>query len=133
MIFNEYPYQNLQDVNLDFILQKIKDCIAKVENISNYAETHEPEYQALKKMVDDLYNGNYPSEFINTLYEWCNRNVLDIIGELSTHVFFGITDSGYFTAYIPDSWQDIVFNTSDYDIWIEDRPDIDYGHLILSY
>lgn len=132
-MFNEYPYQNLQDMNLDFILKKLKECIQKVETISNYPEEHEPEYQALKKMVDDLYNGNFTPEFLSALYDWCNRNVLDIIGELSTHVFFGLTDSGYFTAYIPDSWKDIVFNTSDYDIYLEDRPDIDYGHLVLSY
>ena len=133
MIFNEYPYQNLQDVNLDFIIKQLKECIEKVGTISNYAETHEPEYLALKNMVDDLYTGNYPPEFINSLYNWCNRNVLDIIGELSTHVFFGLTDSGYFTAYIPESWHDIVFNTSDYDITLSDRPDISYGHLVLSY
>lgn len=132
-MFNEYPYRNLQDVNLDFILKKLKECIESLESIEDYGKKHEPEYQALKKMVEDIYTGNFPEALINELYEWCQNNVLDIIGDLSTHVFFGLTESGYFVAYIPESWKDITFNTSDYDITLTDRPDIDYGHLILSY
>ena len=45
-------------------------------------------------------------------------------------VFFGLTDSGYFVAYIPDSWEDIVFNTTGYDIDLAIQPN--YGHLVLS-
>lgn len=132
-MFNEYPYRNIQDINLDFILKKLKECIEKVEGMEDYAEKHEPEYQALKKMVEDIYTGNFPEALLSELYEWCQNNILDIIGDLSTHVFFGLTESGYFVAYIPESWNDITFNTSDYDIPLTDRPDIDYGHLILSY
>ena len=133
MLFNEYPYRNLSDINLDFILKKVKDCITKVETISGYIEQHQPEYEALKKLYDDLVSGKFPPEFIESLNRWLDRNALDIIGELSTHVFFGLTDSGYFVAYIPESWEDIIFNTSDYDITLPDRPDIGYGHLVLSY
>lgn len=46
-------------------------------------------------------------------------------------VYFGLTDSGHFTAYIPDTWRDIVFNTSEYDIYLELQPE--FGHLILSF
>ena len=48
-------------------------------------------------------------------------------------VIVNITDDGYIVIYIPESWDDIVFNTTGYDIAIEDRPDIDYGHLVISY
>ena len=129
-MFNEYPYVNLQDINLDFILKKLETCIKEIESLDHFKEEHEAEYEALKKLVDDLYKGNFPPSFIGALYEWCNRNIIDIIGELSTHVFFGLTESGYFVAYIPESWNDIIFNTSTYDLNV---PGVDYGHLILSY
>lgn len=132
-MFNEYPYQNLQDINLDFIIKKLKECINKVEGIEDYKAEHEPEYLALKALVDKLYAGDFTPEFLNALYEWCDDNIINIVGKLSTHVFFGLTESGYFTAYIPDSWDDLIFNTTDYDIWIEDRPDVSYGHLVISY
>ena len=46
-------------------------------------------------------------------------------------VYFGLTDSGYFVAYIPDTWSDIVFNTTEYDIYVTLQPE--YGHLVLSF
>ena len=46
-------------------------------------------------------------------------------------VFFGLTDDGYFVAYIPDGWDDIIFNTTEYDIFISGFSE--YGHLVLSY
>lgn len=50
---------------------------------------------------------------------------------IATMVFFGITDDGYFVAYIPESWDDITFNTTGLDITIPIQPE--YGHLVLSY
>ena len=45
-------------------------------------------------------------------------------------VYFGLTDTGYFVAYIPESWNDIIFGTSG----LDDFPaGVDYGHLTLTY
>jgi len=46
-------------------------------------------------------------------------------------VFFGLTDSGNFVAYIPENWSDITFNTTEYDISLDIMPQ--FGHLVLSY
>lgn len=50
---------------------------------------------------------------------------------IATMVFFGITDEGYFVAYIPDNWKSIDFNTTGLDIDIPIEPQ--FGHLVLSY
>ena len=50
---------------------------------------------------------------------------------IATMIFFGITDDGYFVAYIPESWDDITFNTTGLDINVPIQPE--YGHLVLSY
>ena len=55
----------------------------------------------------------------------------NIIKDTIKMVFFGLTDTGYFVAYIPDSWEDITFNTTDYDY--PDPTNVGYGHLVLSY
>ena len=49
---------------------------------------------------------------------------------LATMIFVEISDAGYFVYYIPESWDDITFNTTGLDITI---PDTDYGRLVLSY
>ena len=50
---------------------------------------------------------------------------------LTAGVYFGLTDDGYFCAYIPRSWQNIRFNTTGLDIDVPLQPE--YGHLVLSY
>ena len=49
---------------------------------------------------------------------------------LATMIFVEISDSGYIVYYIPESWDDIKFETTGLDVII---PDTEYGRLILSY
>ena len=72
---------------------------------------------------------------LNTIQEWIDNfdygNIEKVISNyLATMIFVEISDSGYFIYYIPESWDDITFNTTGFDINISDY---DYGHLVLSY
>lgn len=49
---------------------------------------------------------------------------------IATMIFVEISDAGYFVYYIPETWDDIKFNTTGLDVTI---PDTDYGRLVLSY
>ena len=49
---------------------------------------------------------------------------------LATMIFVEITDAGYFVYYIPESWNDIQFQTTGLDVNI---PNTDYGRLVLNY
>lgn len=130
MLFNLYPYINVNDLNLDFILKQVKALMAAVNGLDDWKTEHENEYNALKKSVDDLENGNWSPEFVETLVDWYRENIVDIMGEMAKMVFFGVNDDGYFVAYIPESWSDIVFGTSG----LDDFPvGVEYGHLTLSY
>ena len=129
-MFNQYPYINENDLNLDYVLKNIKKLLEELNKNHDWMTKHEAEYIQLKSLVDDLYSGNWSPAFINTLIQWYKDNIIDIIGELVKQVFFGITDDGYFVAYIPESWQDIIFGTTGLDDFIAG---IDYGHLTLSY
>ena len=80
--------------------------------------------------------GQIPTEWSmqkvkNAFYKWMEQNALDIVGRLATTVFFGLTDSGHFVAYIPESWDDITFKTTEYDY--SDPCFDEYGHLVLIY
>lgn len=129
-MFNEYPYRNLEDLNLDWFLKKFKELLSTLDGLVEWKNDHEQEYEDLKRAVDDLESGNWTTEFVNTLINWYHDHIVDIIGEMVKQVFFGITDDGYFVAYIPESWEDIVFGTTGLDDIV---PGMDYGHLTLSY
>lgn len=130
MFFNQYPYINETDLNLDYLLKVYKSLVDGLAEIDGWIENHETEYNELKKAVEDLESGNWSPEFLEALDSYYEENLIEIIGKLIKHVFFGITDSGYFVAYIPESWEDIIFGTSG----LDDFPaGVDYGHLTLTY
>ena len=131
MLFSVYPYHNFSDYNLDWCIKTVKELTPRVAELEAWRNEHESEYQELKRFYDDIMNGVFPSSMINALKEWLARNAFDIIGEMVKMVFFGLTDSGYFVAYIPESWKDITFKTSEYDVNIPLFGE--YGHLVLYY
>lgn len=131
MLFSVYPYHNFSDYNLDWVIQTVKELTPRVAELEEWRSEHEDEYQELKGLYDDIMDGRFPDSMIKSLHDWLSRNAIDIIGEMVKMVFFGLTDSGYFVAYIPESWRDITFNTSEYDIFIPSFGE--YGHLVLSY
>ena len=72
---------------------------------------------------------------LEEVQEWINNFdtsfAESIIREyLATMIFVEISDSGYFLYFIPESWDDITFNTTGLDITIANT---DYGRLVLSY
>ena len=131
MLFSVYPYHNFSDYNLDWCINTVKELTPRVAELEEWRSEHESEYQELKQLYDDIISGNFPDSMIESLKDWLSRNAIDLIGELVKMVFFGLTDSGYFVAYIPESWEDITFKTSEYDINIPSFGE--YGHLVLYY
>lgn len=128
-MFNQYPYINENDLNLDYILKHLKEFMARVVTLEEWRAQHEDEYEELKQLYDDIMSGNFPPSVVAAFEDWMRRNALDLVGELVKMVFFGITMDGHFVAYIPESWDDIIFGTSG----LDDFPaGVDYGHLTLS-
>ena len=130
MFFPQYPYINLNDLNLDWLLKHMKELLAALADLEHWKSEHEEEYNELKKLYDDILSGHFPEEMKTALNEWVVNNAVDIIGELIKSVFFNLTDDGYLVAYIPDSWSDIVFGTTGLDVF---PVGVDYGHLTLNY
>ena len=130
-LFSEYPYQNFSDYNLDWCINTVKTYAAIVDQLQTWKEQHETEYAELKDLYDEILRGDFPDSMLASLHDWLTKNAFDIIGEMVKMVFFGLTDSGYFVAYIPEGWDEIIFNTTGLDIQLDIEPE--YGHLVLSY
>ena len=126
---NEYPYTDFHELNLSWVIEKVKLLLDAIYKIDGWIEEHEKEYQELKDYYDMLVSGNFPPEVQRAFERWMQRNALDLVGELVKMVFFGLTDDGYFVAYIPESWDDIIFGTTGLDDII---PGVEYGRLTLS-
>ena len=128
--FNKYPYTDFHELNLDWVLKTVKELFTAVQEIDGWMDQHQAEYEELKALYDQIIAGNFPDSIKQAFTNWMNVNALDLVGEMTKLVIFNITDDGYFVAYIPESWDDILFGTTGYDTIL---PGYDYGHLVLSY
>lgn len=131
MSFNyEFPYTDPNLYNDDWLLSRMKELAAAVKDLDDWRAEWEDEYQQLLELIRQIEAGIFPESIQEAFKKWMQQNALTLVGELVKMVFFGLTDDGYFIAYIPESWKDIIFNTTGLDIFI---PSVDFGHLVLSF
>ena len=95
------------------LIDSDKDIIENVEALQN-------EMNTVQSWIDSF---NY-EPLLDTVKEMVDKYI-------TAGVYFGITDSGYFCAYVPNAWDEITFNTTGLDINIPIEEE--YGHLVLSY
>lgn len=127
LFMSKYNYTDFHELNLSWLLEVVKQLLIEMDNMTDWKEQHEAEYQELKDLYDNLMAGNFPDSFADALKTWVGEHVVDIIAEQIKTVHFGLTNDGYFCAFIPSSWSDVQFDT------VTDFDDPLYGHLMLIY
>lgn len=132
MAFNyEFPYVDPNLYNDDWLLNKMKELLGWMERTDEWKNEYEQAYDDFKELVEDIENGTFPDSITNAFSKWMRENAVSIVGDMVKCVFFEITQTGYFVAWIPEGWDDIIFNTTGLDITLALQPE--YGHLVLSY
>ena len=130
MSYFEFPHTRTYDSDLGWLIKTVKKLTELVTDLDDWRFEHEKEYDQLKALYDAVMAGKFPDSITAAFERWMKENALSLVGELVKMVFFSINDEGYFVAYIPDSWMDIIFNTTGLDIF---PADVDFGHLTLSF
>ena len=130
MSFYEFPHTLTYDNDLGWLIKNVKSAVDAVAALEAWKESAEGSISDLQKLLDDIAAGNFPKEISDAIKNWITANFYDIVGDMAKTVWFGLTDSGYFVAYIPESWNDIIFKTTGYYYETELMPD--YGHLVLQ-
>lgn len=130
MSFFEFPHTRTYDSDLGWLIKHVNSYDEVINTLNAWIAENEPKLDDFETLYNMMMSGNLPAGVQEGINKWMQLHALDIIGELVKMVFFGITDSGYFVAYIPDGWDDIIFNTTGYDITIAGN---DFGHLTLSF
>lgn len=123
----DFPHTNFYETDLRELIRLVKVLKGAVENLEGWREKHEKEYEELKDLYDNIVAGKFPDSIVKAFQKWMYENAIELVGQLIKHIYFGLTDDGYFCAFIPDNWKDVTFDTID----IADDPL--YGHLVLMY
>ena len=129
MSYFEFPHTRTYDNDLGWLIKHCKSNTEAIALLNEWKDNADITISDLRALLDALENGTVPPEVADALTKWLAINAKDIVGSMVKNVWFGLTMSGYFVAYIPDSWNDIIFKTTGYDFFTELQES--YGHLVL--
>ena len=102
------------------VLCKVKH---KLNELIDSQNLQDEEIKAIENELAEVQNwiDNFDTTVIKELIE----------DYIATMIFVEINDAGDIVYNIPESWNDITFNTTELDIFLTLQPE--YGHLVLSY
>lgn len=117
--------QNVLPVVYDDSLSYYEVLCKCVEYINRLIDTDREIYGEIDEIKAELqivqdWIDNYNTEYAEKIIRDC----------LATMIFVEISDAGYIVYYIPETWNDITFNTTGLDVEISGY---EYGRLVLSY
>lgn len=115
--------------------QIIKHLCKLVHKVCCYAEQmgisvneYVAQVEELEAQFEQFKESGFEDYYYEQIVNWINNNFETVANALLYRmVFFGLNQEGYFVAYVPDSWNDIIFDTGA--VFGES----DYGRLILKY
>ena len=105
------------------VVGKLNELIEKYASFDDMVEEIQSAIDALQKQIDE-----FDTTYIEKL----------IKDKLANMIYVWISDAGYIIYYVPESWDDITFNTTGLDIQNEQLADnghvanYEYGRLVLS-
>ena len=105
---------------LNKTMSNVNDLNADTKQLYEYV-------QGLYKLFKDFINSGFDDYYAAQVIAWIDSHLTWIFDKVVRQVYFGLTLEGYFVAYIPDGWSDIVFDTGAN--YTEDT----YGRLILRW
>lgn len=102
---------------------KINQIVDYINNIDSQATIYT---DAEIKIIMDILNGSnsLDAQFLKgnsitmdklnvTTLSMLNDRIVSYVGSIMKFVSFGLDDTGYFVAYSPTSWNEIIFSTSE--------------------
>jgi len=101
--------------------------ITEVNKEGEGIEELQKRVQELEDLFKQFQEHGFDDFYLDQIDKWMQDNMWCLMSWGSRIVWFGITDDGYFAAYIPDNFNFLAFDV------IMDAESPDYGKLMLSY
>ena len=132
MAFFEFPHTRTYNSDLGWLIKDYGTLAESIATLEDCCQDVQTRLKALEDIMSQLQSGKLPAQIQNAINNYLSLNLKNILGDMIIKaVWFGLTDTGYWYAVIPDSWADIVFKTTGLDITLAIQPE--YGHLVLQY
>lgn len=101
-------------------------CLELAELKTDY-NTLKDDVDYLSNELDKVKNGDYVSLYLNSIKNWIDNNLQELVAGIVKYVSFGLSSDGKFVAYIPKTWDFLQFDTI-----ITPESEL-YGHLVMRW
>lgn len=130
MAFFEFPHTRTYDSDLGWLIKNVSNYDETIAALNAWIAENTPRIEDLEAFKTALESGQLPAGVQYGIETWLSTHG-EVIASIVKNVWFGLSNAGYFVAYVPESWEDITFKTTGLDIELDLMPD--FGHLVLQY
>lgn len=109
------------------VVDYLNNVIDELNNHGNAIGELQDSVTKLQQDFEKFKESGFDDYYAKQIEAWVRDNTVYIFSVIGKQVYFGLTSTGYFCAYVPDGWQDIEFDTGA----VYGAPS--YGRLILRY
>lgn len=120
--------------NIDSDEQRYHWLCRRLQKLIEYASEMGVQINLQGDAIEELYaifeefkEHGFDDYYRAQIEQWVKDNLGELWDMFAAQVFFGLTDDGFFCAYVPQSWNDVMFDTGAV------YGKFDYGRLILRY
>lgn len=116
-----------QEQRVKYLCMLYDKLMAYVDAVKDNVNVNSDAIAELQEAFAKFQESGFNDYYREQVEKWIGENLKFIYEQTVKQVYFGLTDDGYFCAYIPDSWDDIVFDTGAV------YGTAEYGRLILKW
>ena len=118
-----------QEQRILTICKQLHKLVCYADMLSGKINIDHLHLEELQALFDKFMESGFDDYYAEQVEKWINDNLQYIYDHTIKQIYFGLggPDNYYLVAYIPDSWDDITFDT------IMNFSDPNYGCLTLSY
>lgn len=115
------------EIRIEMICKALKALCQLTDEQAEQIGTNRKEIAKLASEFEEFKAHGFEDYYLEQIESWIETHLAEIMHILIRQVYFGLNEQGYFVAYVPESWSDIVFDTGvDYSLDT-------YGRLILRF
>lgn len=116
-----------QEQRIHAICKQLHKLVCYSDLLGEKINENHDDINELSELFAKFIASGFDDYYAEQVAKWIDDHLQYIFEKTVKQVYFGLNEQGYFVAYIPDSWDDIVFDTGmQYGIDT-------YGRLILRW
>ena len=116
-----------QEQRIHAICRQLHKLVCYADMLGDRISINREDIDELQKLFEQFMESGFDDYYADQVEKWINDHLEYIYRYTIKQIYFGLTEDGYWCAWIPESWEDITFDT------IMNYSDPNYGSIVLKY